>query len=171
MILIGVVTPNHSSETSARGELHLCVHKLHNYKTFIDHFHKYAILKCEGGRLAKKFRKSQIRKFADLYFVKYLRTFRKLVAICRVVNCGPHCKKSWRSSSTPASGDAGPIHTGIEKSFRQPRRKFYYKYRIFSAFFTSAELVRYDSISHVELFRWWPSNLLFTNVKLVRQSW
>ncbi len=23
-----------------------------------------------------------------------------------------HCKKSWRSSSTPASGDAGPIHTG-----------------------------------------------------------
>ncbi len=82
-----------------------------------------------------------------------------------------HCKKSWRSSSTPASGDAGPIHTGIEKSFRQPRRKFYYKYQIFSAFFTSAELVRYDYISHVELFRWWPSNLLFTNVELVRQSW
>ncbi len=32
----------------------------------------------------------------------------------------PHCKKSCRSSSTPASGDAGPIHTGIEKSFRHP---------------------------------------------------
>ena len=29
-----------------------------------------------------------------------------------------HCKKSWRSSSTPASGDAGPIHTGVEKSFQ-----------------------------------------------------
>ncbi len=40
-----------------------------------------------------------------------------------------HCKKSWRSSSTPASGDAGPKHTGIEKSFRHTYRKFYYKYR------------------------------------------
>ncbi len=35
---------------------------------------------------------------------------------CRIL----HCKKSWRSSSTPASGDAGPIHTGVEKSFRHP---------------------------------------------------
>jgi hypothetical protein len=42
-----------------------------------------------------------------------------------------HCKKSWQSSSTPASGDAGPIHTGIEKSFRHPWRKFYYKYRTY----------------------------------------
>ncbi len=47
----------------------------------------------------------------------------------------PHCKKTWRSSSTPASGDAGPIHTGIEKSFRHPCRKFYYKYRTFSTDF------------------------------------
>ncbi len=53
-----------------------------------------------------------------------------------------HCKKSCRRSSTPASGDAGPKHTGIEKSFRHPYRKFYYKYRTFPAFFTSVELVR-----------------------------
>ncbi len=46
-----------------------------------------------------------------------------------------HCKKSWRSSSTPASGDAGPKHTGIEKSFRHPYRKFYYKYRTISTDF------------------------------------
>jgi hypothetical protein len=46
-----------------------------------------------------------------------------------------HCKKSWRNSSTPAPGDAGPIHTGIEKSFRHPWRKFYYKYRTFSTEF------------------------------------
>ena len=55
-----------------------------------------------------------------------------------------HCKKSWRSSSTPASGDAGPIHTGVEKSFRHPWRKFYYKYQTFPTFFTSVELVCYD---------------------------
>ncbi len=48
-----------------------------------------------------------------------------------------HCKKSWRSSSTPASGDAGPKHTGVEQSFRHPCIKFYYKYRTFSTFFTS----------------------------------
>jgi hypothetical protein len=42
-----------------------------------------------------------------------------------------HCKKSWRSSSTPASGDAGPIHTGVEKSFRHPWRKFYCKYQTY----------------------------------------
>jgi hypothetical protein len=65
-----------------------------------------------------------------------------------------HCKKSWRSSSTPASGDAGPIHTGVEKSFRNRWRKFYYKYRTFLTFFTSVKLVRHDYISHVELFRW-----------------
>ncbi len=53
-----------------------------------------------------------------------------------------HCKKSWRSSSTPASGDAGPIHTGVEKSFRHPWRKFYYKYLTFPTFFTSVKLVR-----------------------------
>ncbi len=53
-----------------------------------------------------------------------------------------HCKKSWRSSSTPASGDAGPIHTGVEKSFRHPWRKFYYKYRTFPTFFTSVKLLR-----------------------------
>ncbi len=46
-----------------------------------------------------------------------------------------HCKKSWRSSSTPASGDAGPIHTGVEKSFRHPWRKLYYKYQTFSTDF------------------------------------
>ncbi len=46
-----------------------------------------------------------------------------------------HCKKSWRSSATPASGDAGPIHTGIEQIFRHLWRKFYYKYRIFSTEF------------------------------------
>ncbi len=50
-------------------------------------------------------------------------------------------------------GDAGPIHTGDKKSFRHPGRKFYYKYRTFPTFFTSVELVRYDYISHVELFR------------------
>ncbi len=54
----------------------------------------------------------------------------------------PHCKKSWRSSSTPASGDAGPIHTGVEQSFRHPWIKFYYKYRTFPTIFTSVELVR-----------------------------
>ena len=48
-----------------------------------------------------------------------------------------HCKKSWRSSSTPASGDAGPNDTGVEQIFRHPCRKFYYKYRTFSTFFTS----------------------------------
>ncbi len=42
-----------------------------------------------------------------------------------------HCKKSWRSSSTPTSGDAGPTHTGVKKSFRHPWRKFYYKYRTY----------------------------------------
>ena len=41
-----------------------------------------------------------------------------------------HCKKS--CSSTPASGDAGPIHTGVEKSFRHPWRQFNEKYRNFS---------------------------------------
>ncbi len=53
-----------------------------------------------------------------------------------------HCKKSWRSSSTPGSGDAGPKHTGVEQSFWHPWRKFYYKYRIFPTFFTSVEIVR-----------------------------
>jgi hypothetical protein len=53
-----------------------------------------------------------------------------------------HCKKSSRSSSTPASGHAGPIHTGVKKSFRHPRRKFYYKYRTFPTFFTRVVLVR-----------------------------
>ncbi len=48
-----------------------------------------------------------------------------------------HCKKSWRSSSTPAYGDAGPKHTGVEQSFRHPWRKFYCKYRT-----SSVELVR-----------------------------
>ncbi len=60
-----------------------------------------------------------------------------------------HCKKSWRSSSTPASGDAGPNDTGVEQIFPHPCRKFYYNYRTFPAF---------------------PSNLLFANVELVRQS-
>jgi hypothetical protein len=46
-----------------------------------------------------------------------------------------HCKKSWRSSSTPASDDTGPIHAGVEKSFRHPWRKCYYKYRTFSTEF------------------------------------
>ncbi len=53
-----------------------------------------------------------------------------------------HCKKSWRSNLTPASGDAGPKHTGVEQSFRHPWRKFYYKYWTFPTFFTSVELVR-----------------------------
>ncbi len=53
-----------------------------------------------------------------------------------------HCKKSWRSSSTPTSGDAGPKHTGNEQIFPHPCRKFYYKYRTFPTFFTSVELVR-----------------------------
>ncbi len=53
--------------------------------------------------------------------------------------CSVHCKKSWRSSSTPASGDAGPKHTGVEQSFRHPWRKFYYKYRTFPTFFTSVD--------------------------------
>ncbi len=53
-----------------------------------------------------------------------------------------HCKKSWRSSLTPASGDAGPKDTGIEQIFRHPCRKFYYKYRTFPTFFTSVELVK-----------------------------
>ncbi len=35
-----------------------------------------------------------------------------------------HCKKSWRSSSTPASGDAGPIHTGVEKSLYDSRQTY-----------------------------------------------
>ncbi len=34
-----------------------------------------------------------------------------------------------------------------------PKEYFTIKYRTFPAFFTSAELVRYDYISHVELFR------------------
>ncbi len=55
-----------------------------------------------------------------------------------------HCKKSWRSSSTPASSDAGPIHTGVEQIFRHPWRKFYYKYRTPTEFFkcrtSSAEM-------------------------------
>ena len=53
-----------------------------------------------------------------------------------------HFKKSWGSSSTPASGDAGPKHTGVKKSFRHLWRKFYYKYRTSPTFFTSIELVR-----------------------------
>jgi hypothetical protein len=55
-----------------------------------------------------------------------------------------HCKKICRSSSTPASGDAGPIQTGVEKSFRHPWRKIYYKYQTFPTFFASVELVCYD---------------------------
>ncbi len=42
-----------------------------------------------------------------------------------------HCKKSWRSSSTPVFGDAGPIQTGVGKSFRHPWRQLYYKYQTF----------------------------------------
>jgi len=57
-------------------------------------------------------------------------------------NYSIHCKKSWRSSSTPASGDAGPNDTGVEQIFPHPCRKFYYKYRTFPAFFTNVELVR-----------------------------
>ncbi len=52
-------------------------------------------------------------------------------AVTHCLNTYPHCKKSWWRSSTPASGDAGPIHTGVEKSFRHPWRKFYYKYRTY----------------------------------------
>ncbi len=47
------------------------------------------------------------------------------------------------SLSTLASGDAGPIHTGVEKSFRHPCRRFYYKYQTFS---TDVELVRQNWI-------------------------
>ncbi len=64
------------------------------------------------------------------------------LTIARIQGKRPHCKKSWRSSSTPASGDAGPKHTGIEQIFRHPCRKFYCKYRTFPTFFTSVELVR-----------------------------
>ncbi len=39
-----------------------------------------------------------------------------------------HCKKSWRSSSTPASGDAWPIRPDVGKSFQHFWRQFYYKY-------------------------------------------
>ncbi len=35
-----------------------------------------------------------------------------------------HCKKSWRSSLAPTSGDAGPIRTGVGKSFRHPWGQF-----------------------------------------------
>ncbi len=52
------------------------------------------------------------------------------------------CKKIWRSSSTPASGDAGPIHTGVGKSFRHPWRQFYYKYQTFLQAFKNVELLR-----------------------------
>ncbi len=36
------------------------------------------------------------------------------VTACFWVFGSAHCKKSWRSSSTPASGDAGPNDTGVE---------------------------------------------------------
>ncbi len=48
-----------------------------------------------------------------------------------MMNVKLHCKKSWRSSSTFASGDAGPIQPGVRKRFRHPWRQFYYKYRNF----------------------------------------
>jgi hypothetical protein len=43
-----------------------------------------------------------------------------------------HCKKSWLSGSTLASGDAGPIQPGVRKSFRHHWRQFYYKHWTFS---------------------------------------
>ncbi len=46
-----------------------------------------------------------------------------------------HCKKSWRSSTTPAPGEAGQIQPGVWKSFRNPWRQFYHKYRTFSTLF------------------------------------
>jgi hypothetical protein len=77
-------------------------------------------------------------------FFEYVRLCKLFVVGCRMwvfecwlltvgfsCRCLLHCKKSWRSSSTPASGDAGPIHTGVKKGFRHPCRRFYYKYRTF----------------------------------------
>jgi hypothetical protein len=80
-----------------------------------------------------------------------------------------HCKKSWRSSSTPASGDAGPIHTGVVSDI--PEENFTINIKLFQQNFTFVELLRYKHIPHDELFRWWPSNLskCFTNVELLRQ--
>jgi hypothetical protein len=96
------------------------------------------------------FKQVQYKEYICWMQVKIYISDQTSLRICNSV----HCKKSWRSSSTPASGDAGPKHTGIEKSFWHPYRKFYYKYRTFPAFFTSVELVRYDYISRVQLFRW-----------------
>jgi hypothetical protein len=70
---------------------YFCVY-IYNQKTFIDNFHKYAkilIFKCNGGRPANKFRKSQIRKFADLYFSKICGPSAN-VAMCGFVICGPY---------------------------------------------------------------------------------
>jgi hypothetical protein len=53
-----------------------------------------------------------------------------------------HCKKIWRSSSTPAYGDAGPIQPGVGKSFRHSWRQFYCKYRTFWQTFKIVELLR-----------------------------
>ena len=69
----------------------------------------------------------------SLYICEFLRLCKNV--IFSTIKCTLHCKKSWRSSSTPASGDAGPIHTGIEQIFRHPWRKFYHKYRTFSTEF------------------------------------
>ncbi len=46
-----------------------------------------------------------------------------------------HCKNSWLSGSTLASGDAGPITPGVRKSFRHHWRQFYYKHWTFSTDF------------------------------------
>jgi hypothetical protein len=74
--------------------------------------------------------------------------------VCLTVADILHCKKSWRSSSIPASGDAGPIQPGVEKSFRHPWRQFYYKYRTFSQNVKCVELLRYKRNAQVELVRW-----------------
>ncbi len=74
-----------------------------------------------------------------------------------------HCKKNWRSSSTPACGDAGPIQPGVGKRFWHPWRQFYQKYRTFSTDFykcrTSSTDIKYLK---TDATRAWTYTLRFT---------
>ncbi len=54
-----------------------------------------------------------------------------------------------------------------------PEENFTINIKLFQPNFTFVELLRYKHIPHVELFRWWPSNLsiCFTNVELLDKGW
>ncbi len=62
-----------------------------------------------------------------------------------------HCKKSWRSSSIPASGDAGPIQPVSEKVSGIHEDNFTINIELFRQNVTCVKLLRYKRNAHVKL--------------------